>query len=75
VERAALSFATPLLTSEMSSATMEKFIAYPILGIAMILLQVKNPTELNKKICYKRYYKNAWWPFLTLVVLSSVHVV
>jgi len=43
----------------MSSATMEKFIAYPILGIAMILLQVKNPTELNKKICYKRYYKNA----------------
>jgi len=36
----------------------------------IILMQIKNPTELYNKVCYKLYYKHAW-SFLFLVVYHS----
>jgi len=42
--------------SELSSATTEKLIVYLTLGTTIILMYVKNPTELCVKICYKHYY-------------------
>jgi len=45
-----------MVMSELSSATTEELIVYLTLGTIIILMQVKNPTELCDKICYKQ-----WW--------------
>jgi len=45
--------------SVLSSATADTLIASPVLGTAILLVQIKKPTELdNFKVCYKRYYKH-----------------
>jgi len=43
--------------SLLSSATIDTFVAYLILGTSIVLMQVKNPTESCSKVCYKHDYK------------------
>jgi len=38
-------------------------------------MQVKKPTELYNTLCYKCYYKHAWWCFwMRLVSYSMLHL-
>jgi len=61
--------------SELSSAATDTPAALMILGTSNILMQVKKPTELYNTLCYKCYYKHAWWCFwMRLVSYSMLHL-